>query len=85
MSKSSDMPPIVLLSQKFTHAYYIEEFPVLCIFFSRFSFRMMAEEKNSFKRVWKEVPSSKSDEEGELEEMPAVSSSETSLVFFKST
>lgn len=41
--------------------------------------------KNSFKRVWKEVPSSKSDEEGELEEMPAVSSSETSLVFFKST
>ena len=37
--------------------------------------------KNSFKRV----PSSKSDEEGELEEMPAVSSSETSLVFFKST
>ena len=43
------------------------------------------EEKNSFKRVWKEVPSSKSDEEGELEEMPAVSSSETSLVFFKST
>ena len=60
MSKSSDMPPIVLLSQKFTHAYYIEEFPVLCIFFSRFSFRMMAEEKNSFKRVWKEVPSSKS-------------------------
>ena len=32
----------------------------------------------------REVPSSKSDE-GELEEMPAVSSSETSLVFFKST
>ena len=41
--------------------------------------------KKSFKRGWKKVPSSKSDEEGELEEMPAVSSSETSLVFFKST
>ena len=56
MSKSSDMPPIVLLSQKFTHAYYIEEFPVLCIFFSMFSFPMIMVaffEKNSFKRVWK--------------------------------
>ena len=53
MSKSSDMPPIVLLSQKFTHAYYIEEFPVLCIFFSRFSFRMMAEEKTHSKESGK--------------------------------
>ena len=55
MSKSSDMPPIVLLSQKFTHAYYIEEFPVLCIFFSRFSFRMAAflEEKTHSKESGK--------------------------------
>lgn len=91
MSKSSDMPPIVLLSQKFTHAYYIEEFPVLCIFFSMFSFPMIMvaffEKKLIQKSLEKrrKVPSSKSDEGGELEEMPAVSSSETSLVFFKST
>ena len=43
----------------------------------------MMEEKTHSKESGKK--SLKSDEEGELEEMPAVSSSETSLVFFKST